>query len=534
MENLFTTNNLFAQPSGPTAKEAVIFARVSSREQSRGQSTTAQVMNCQKYCDLNSIKVIKIFNITESSTRGERRRFKEMLEFVKSRKTKTLIIADCVDRIQRSFKESVELKELAEKSVLEIHFLRENLTITDHSTSEEQLRWNMSVMAAQSYVDCLRDNVNRSMQINWSNGIWQSFAPQGYLNVEDEKGNNTIIQDTVRAPLVRKMFEEFATGQYSVKTIAKWAHDNGLTMRKTPNKPERDIPNSTIHTMLQNPFYYGYMIVKGIRIQHIYTPIIDEILFERVQDILHGRCRLLAKSVYGEKQFLFRGLVKCAHCGHTMTPEKHRKPNGKEYSYLRCSHLHNGCSQKPIREDVLLSQLEHELTVECKLSEKALNCIRNLVQNSLEKENQCKIGAEKYILKRITELKARKQRLTTAWADGDIDKESYEEAKKSTEKEIQEQENIYNMYLETGTNILETVDNVEKIFKNPLFFLKSSQIEVRSAFLRLIFTNCYVDGQKARFSLKKSLSLFVKNRDLSIWQPHSDSNRDSRLERAVS
>ena len=113
---------------------------------------------------------------------------------------------------------------------------------------------------------------------------------------------------------------------------------------------------------------------------------------------------------------------------------------------------------------------------------------------------------------------ARKQRLTTAWADGDIDKESYEEAKKSTEQEIQEQEKIYNMYLETGTNILETMDNIEKIFENPLFFLKSSQIEVRSAFLRLIFANCYVDNKKARFSLKKSLSLFVKNRDFELWR----------------
>lgn len=534
MENIFNTNNLFAQPSGPTAKEAVIFARVSSREQARGQSTTAQIMNCQQYCDSMGIKVIKIFNITESSTRGERKRFKEVLEFVKARKAKTLIIADCVDRIQRSFKETVELKDLAEKSVLEIHFLRDCLTITDHSTSSEQLRWNMSVLAAQAYVDSLRDNVNRSMQTNWSNGLWQSFAPLGYLNDEDEKQNAIITLDPVRAPLVKKMFEEYATGQYSVKSIAKWAHDNGLTLRKTPTKPERDIPTSTIHTMLQNPFYYGYMIVKGIRIKHIYPPLIDEILFERVQDILHGRCKLPAKSVYREKQFMFRGIVKCAHCGHTMTPEKHRKANGKEYSYLRCSHIAEGCSQKPIREDELLSQLEQELTVNCKLSDKALTYIRNLVQNDLEKENQFKLGTEKYVLKRITELKARKQRLTTAWADGDIDKESYEEAKKSTEQEIQEQEKIYNMYLETGTNILETMDNIEKIFENPLFFLKSSQIEVRSAFLRLIFANCYVDNKKARFSLKKSLSLFVKNRDFELWQPHSDLNRDSRLERAVS
>ena len=118
--------------------------------------------------------------------------------------------------------------------------------------------------------------------------------------------------------------------------------------------------------------------------------------------------------------------------------------------------------------------------------------------------------------------------------DGDIDKESYHTNMESTEKEIQEQEKIYDSYVETGTNILETVDNVEKVFKNPLFFFKSSKVEVRSAFLRLILSNCYVDNKKARFSLKKSLSLFVKNRDFELWQPQPDSNWCSRLERAVS
>lgn len=534
MRQQFNTTNLFARPNGPTAKEAVIFARVSSKEQSYNQSIPAQIMNCQNYCDSMGIKVIHIFSITESSTHGDRKLFQEMLSFVKAQGKKILIVADCVDRIQRSFKETIELDELAKKSVLEIHFVRDSLTITDHATSSEKTRWNMSVLTAQAYVDSLRDNVNRSMQINWSNGVWQSFAPLGYLNAEDEKGNATIVLDPVRAPLVKKMFEEYATGQYSLKGILKWTHDNGLTMRKTPNKPERDLPLTTLNRILKQPFYYGVMVVKGHEIEHIYPPIIDKVLFDRVQDVLHGRCRLPTKSTYREKEFLFRGLVQCAKCGYTMSPEKHRKPSGREYVYLRCSHLKHDCPQKPIREDVLLSQLEHELTANCKLSDKALKCIENLVQNSLEKENEFKLGTEKYTAKRITELKLRKQRLLSMRLDGDIDKESYDTALQDIEKEIQEQEKIYNSYLETGTNIIETLENVAKIAKNPLFFLKSSRIDIRSAFLRLIISNCYVDGGKARFSLKKSLSLFVKTPNMNIWQSQRESNPCYRNENPMS
>jgi len=51
-----------------------------------------------------------------------------------------------------------------------------------------------------------------------------------------------------------------------------------------------------------------------------------------------------------------------------------------------------------------------------------------------------------------------------------------------------------------------------------VLFFHGSRIDIRSAFLRLIISNCYVDGGKARFSLKKLLSLFVKTPNMNIWQ----------------
>ncbi len=51
-----------------------------------------------------------------------------------------------------------------------------------------------------------------------------------------------------------------------------------------------------------------------------------------------------------------------------------------------------------------------------------------------------------------------------------------------------------------------------------VLFFYGSRIDIRSAFLRLIISNCYVDGGKVRFSLKKSLSLFVKTPNMNIWQ----------------
>lgn len=154
---MVATNNL-------NKKQAVIFARVSSREQELGQSIEAQLKNLREYCKRNDFNIIKQFSITESSTKGDRKKFVEMLNFVKQQPSKMIIVADCVDRIQRSFRESIELGDLADKNKIEIHFVRENLIISADSNTSDRMRWDFSVMAAKAYVGNLRDNVKRSMQ----------------------------------------------------------------------------------------------------------------------------------------------------------------------------------------------------------------------------------------------------------------------------------------------------------------------------------------------------------------------------------
>ena len=115
---------------------------------------------------------MKEYAITESSTRGDRKKFTEMLSFVKQQKTKIIIVADCVDRIQRSFRESIELSDFVHLNKIEIHFVRENLVISSESNTSDNMRWDFGVLAAKSYVSNLSDNVKRSLRYNWEHGRW--------------------------------------------------------------------------------------------------------------------------------------------------------------------------------------------------------------------------------------------------------------------------------------------------------------------------------------------------------------------------
>ncbi len=132
--------------------KAIILSRVSTAEQQDGHSIEAQKMRLREYCQRKDFKVIKELDIVESSTRGSRKEFYEMLEFAKKQKEVVAIVADSVDRVQRGFKESAVLDELIRQEKIELHFYREGMVIGKNAKSTDIMRWDFSVMGAKTYV----------------------------------------------------------------------------------------------------------------------------------------------------------------------------------------------------------------------------------------------------------------------------------------------------------------------------------------------------------------------------------------------
>ena len=76
--------NRILNPEHVPPTHAIILARVSSAEQREGKSLAAQEASAKEYCKRKQMIVEKTFSITESSTRGERIKFHEMMEYVKN------------------------------------------------------------------------------------------------------------------------------------------------------------------------------------------------------------------------------------------------------------------------------------------------------------------------------------------------------------------------------------------------------------------------------------------------------------------
>lgn len=158
---------------------AIILARVSTKEQEEGHSIDAQISRLQDYCQRKRLNVLKVCRVIESSTQGERKEFQKVIGFAKIQKETVAIVIDAVDRFQRRFKETVDLDSQLRSGKIELHFNRENLIINRDSTGTQHLMWNMSVLMSNSYILNLSDNVKRSLnhkikkrRMDWQSATW--------------------------------------------------------------------------------------------------------------------------------------------------------------------------------------------------------------------------------------------------------------------------------------------------------------------------------------------------------------------------
>lgn len=305
--------------------KAILLARVSSEEQEDTHSIPAQVERLQEYAKRKGFAQTENHQITESSTKDSRKKFEKIIETIKQSKEPVALIVETIDRLQRGFRESILLNEYLKAGKLELHFLRENLVVNKDSNSSEHLRWDMGVMFAKNYVMQLSDNVRRSFERKIQNGEWLGESPLGYTNERDENNKSQIHPDPDRAHIIIKIFELYSTGNHSMITLAKEVKSMGLKSKKG-----KTLGVSAIETILKNPFYYGYMRVKGQLYPHKYEPLVPKELFDKCSAVRESWHKKPCK--YQAIPFAFRGIIQCKLCGSTVTGEIKKN----KYTYYHC------------------------------------------------------------------------------------------------------------------------------------------------------------------------------------------------------
>jgi hypothetical protein len=109
-----------------------------------------------------------------------------------------------------------------------------------------------------------------------------------------------------------------------------------------------------IYEILTNPYYTGWFRWNGKEHKGNHEPIVTRELFNKVQDKLHGKSIPLKTK----KEFLFRGMIKCGHCGSTIGWETH-----KGHTYGHCNYHYTKCDQRKwLKEEEVFTDVANAFT----------------------------------------------------------------------------------------------------------------------------------------------------------------------------
>ncbi len=481
---------------------AVGYARVSSKDQEdTGYSLPAQEKILRDYADRNGFEIVKVFAIQESAAgKIQRKIFHEMMEFVTKAKINTVFV-ETTDRLTRNFTDVPVIDEwiLANENH-KIHLVKEGCILHKDSKSHEWFMWRVKVATAEYYIRLLSENVKKGQKEKLSQGWLPAKPPLGYKTI-GEKGHKIHVIDPDKAPLIKKMFDLYATNIHSTKKLSEAMHQQGMRSRGG-NK----VSHSRVHQLLGDPFYYGMNRWNGKVAQGGHEPLITKELFMRCQEIMHSN----GTPRYFKHNSLFKNVFRCSECKGRITWEVQ-----KGHWYGHCNHYKN-CTQRDwVKQENIDTQVVESITALKPQNDNAIENMLSWVQEALKEGHADEISFRE---KATSELDRRyvvaTQRLDKLYDDKIDSKISDDFYQKKFQQYKVEQEEIMDSlnkhknanlkYYEMGATVLQVAKQAWKIYVNRN---TPEMVDDKRLLLSHIFSNTTINGKNIEVSYHKAFKI---------------------------
>jgi site-specific DNA recombinase len=481
---------------------AVAYARVSSREQEReGYSIPAQRKLLAEYARSRGLQVEREFIDIESAKNPGRKEFGNLLRLLEVGATRVVLV-EKTDRLYRNRTDALAFEELIEKRGIEVHLVKEARVIGKDSRSQDKFMHDIHVAVAKHYIENLRDEVKKGMREKAEQGIYPGRAPFGYQN--DPAARSIRVHPT-NAPVARRIFELYATGNYSLLDLRRAVID----------ETGARISRAYLETLLKNPFYIGRFIWRGVEYKGTHEPIVTAELFQGVQDVFAGR----HKTRHRKHNFAFAGLLRCAHDGCTVTTELQKG----RYVYYRCSHGRGKCSLPYMREQGLsdhLGDLLKGIYVPEGIAEQIVGSLERDRERSETQRQERLLG----IQQRLAAVRTRMDQIYDDKLEGKID-ENFWVRKQA---DYREQERVLEAAISgakasVSADVL-TMKRVFELASKAHFLYLTRNLADRGQLLKSVLLNCTTDGETLSPTYRKPFDLIFERAKTEDWSGREDLN----------
>ena len=333
-------------------------------------------------------------------TTRKRDNFQRMVQDAKDGRF-DLILTKEITRFARNTLDSIRYTRELLSAGVGVFFQNDNINTFDE---DSELRLTIMSGIAQDELRKLSSRVKFGHQQTIKNSVVLGNGRIfGY-----RKENKRLVVDETEAPMVRELFELYATDKYSMKQI-----ENLLWAKGYRNHNGRKIAHNTMSGMISNPKYKGYYVGNKVRIVDMFTKkqkflppeewvmfkdesgeIVPAIVSEELWDAANAILARRSKDVQQRQNQcnhanLLTGKLYCTHCGAAYYRRDSKDRQGNVGSKWVCSgKIKNGkdsCPSLPLYEQELkpvLMDVFKEADVNAdELIERYISMYRSLCQD---------------------------------------------------------------------------------------------------------------------------------------------------------
>ncbi len=347
------------------------YARVSSESDEQLNSLGNQITYYEDFIRKNPAWEFVEGYIDEglsAATTKNRENFHRMVEDGGAHKF-DLIITKEITRFARNTLDSIRYTRELLSAGVGVFFQNDNINTFDE---DSELRLTIMSGIAQDELRKLSSRVKFGhAQAIKKNVVLGNSRIFGYV-----KDGGRLVVDEDEAPMVRELFELYASGEYSMKQIETLFWERGYR-----NHNGKKIAHTTMSGMISNPKYKGYYVGNKVKVVDLFTKkqkflppeewvmfkdetgeivpaIVDEELWEQANKVLQKR----SEDVKGRQGIcnhanLLTGKLFCTNCGTAYYRRDSVDKTGKKNSKWVCSgKIKNGadsCASFPIYEEEL-------------------------------------------------------------------------------------------------------------------------------------------------------------------------------------
>jgi site-specific DNA recombinase len=502
---------------GARATQVVLYARVSSKDQEKeGFSIPAQLRLLREYATSKGFVIVHEFTDVETAKESGRTNFGQMLGFLKKHggACRTILV-EKTDRLYRNIKDYASVDELG----VEIHLVKENEIISRDSRSSEQFVHGIKVLMARNYSLNLGEETMKGMTEKARAGIYPSYAPIGYRNIDGADGKRTITPDPDASPVIEEIFARFAAGGHSVKSLVKEMNSEDVKLRG------RRLQGSVVHQILRKRLYTGDFDWNGATYTGTHEPLVTCECWQRVQELLDTRAANRTRKV--KHDFVYTGLVHCGHCSCLLVGELKK---GK-YVYYHCTGNRGKCGEPYTREEVLSSGFASVLQ-ELVIPPAILEWLGDAVLESDRTEQAARAESIKRLKARYDQMEARLETMYLDKLDGRINQELFDkQASKMRAEQDGLSDKIQDIEKATPAPVDQAIDMLRLTSRASELFLRQPAGEQRRLLQTVVEKAAWKSGtlQTALFepfeilrhsnqeSYRKENEKAGSGRELGIW-----------------